>query len=93
MTWPGPQNSQQTARLVFDPPPPGQETALQETGPWSMFRLFSHARIQPQAGSPGRYSLTFQLGERRAVFNIRVQLPADPFAPAVLQDFRCPSVR
>ncbi len=92
MTWPGP-DSQQTAQLVFDPAPPGRASALQETGPWSMFRLFSHARIQPQTGSPGRYSLTFQLGERRAVFNIRVQLPADPFAPAVLQDFRCPSVR
>ena len=92
VTWPGP-NPRQTARLVFDPPPVGGAGALQETGPWSMFRLFGRGRMQQQAASPDRYNLTFQLGDRQAVFEVRVQSQGNPFAPATLQDFRCPGVR
>ena len=58
-----------------------------------MFRLFARARMQQQAASPERYNLTFQLGDRQAVFEIRVRSSVNPFAPAVLQDFRCPTVR
>lgn len=91
VTWPG-ASPQHTVRLVFDPPPTGRAGVLQETGSWSMFRLFRRARMQ-QGASPQRYTLTFQLGDRQAVFEIRVQSSTNPFAPAVLQDFHCPSVR
>ena len=76
-------------RLVFDPP--GGE--IRETGPWALFRLLGHARMQPQPGSTDRYSLTFQIGERLAVFEVRVQTAANPLATGLLQEFRCPSVR
>ena len=56
-----------------------------------MFRLFSRGTLQ-QAGSPERYLLTFQLDERSAAFEIRAGSVLNPFAPGVLQDFRCPSV-
>ena len=79
-------------RLVFDPPPAGRAGVVQETGPWSMFRLFARGRLQ-QAASPSRYNLTFQVGERQAVFEIRTNAAANPFAPALLQDFRCPAVK
>ena len=92
VTWPG-TSPQQTVRLVLDPPPTGRAGVLQETGPWSMFRLFARGRMQQQATSPDRYSLTFQLGDRQAVFEIRVHSSINPFAPSVLQDFHCPSVR
>lgn len=92
VTWPG-ASPQQTVRLAFDPPPTGRAGALQETGPWSMFRLFRHGRMQQQAASAERYNLTFKLGERQAVFEIRAQSATNPFASSVLQDFRCPSVR
>ena len=46
-----------------------------------------------QAYSPERYTLTFTLGNREATFEIRAASVLNPFAPGVLQDFRCPSVR
>ena len=91
ITCPGP-NRMQTVRLVFDPPPSGGSGALQDTGPWAMFRMFGHARMQ-QADSPERFKLTFQVGEREAVFEIRAGSILNPFAAGALQDFRCPAVQ
>jgi type VI secretion system protein ImpL len=91
ITWPG-GNQTQTARLVFDPPPAGQAGAVQETGPWSMFRLFARGRLQ-QGASPERYTLTFQIGDRQAVFEIRTGSATNPFTPALLQDFHCPALQ
>jgi type VI secretion system protein ImpL len=91
ITWPGP-NHMTNVRLVFDPPPPGGTGVLAETGPWAMFRLFGRGTLQ-QAGSPERYTLTFSLGGRSATFELRAGSVLNPFAPGVLQDFRCPSVR
>jgi type VI secretion system protein ImpL len=82
----------QTVSLTFDPPPSGRAGTVQETGPWSMFRLFARGRLQ-QAGSADRYNLTFQIGERQAVFEIRVGTATNPFAGTLLQDFRCPVVQ
>ena len=90
ITWPGP-NGMTNVRLVFNPPPRDGTGVLSETGPWAMFRLFGRGTLQ-QAGSPERYLLSFSLGERRAAFEIRAGSVMNPFAPGVLQDFRCPSV-
>src|SRR5580700_6559316 len=91
ITWAGP-NHMTNLRLVFDPPPPGGTGVLAETGPWAMFRLFGQGALQ-QAGSPERYTLSFSLGGRSATFELRAGSVMNPFAPGVLQDFRCPSVR
>jgi len=91
ITWPGPDRLQ-NVRLVFDPPPPGSTGVLAESGPWAMFRLFGRGTLGP-AGAPGRYTLSFALGNRRAVFELRPATAINPFAPGVVQDFRCPSVR
>ena len=91
ITWPG-STRIQNVRLVFDPPPSGGTGVLAETGPWAMFRLFGRGTLR-QAGSPERYTLSFQLGERQAVFEIRAASVLNPFAPGLLQDFRCPTVR
>jgi type VI secretion system protein ImpL len=91
ITWPGP-NRTQTVRLVFDPPPTGGPSAVQDTGPWAMFRMFGRARMKP-GDSPEKYTLTFQIGNREAVFEIRAGSVLNPFAAGVLQDFRCPNVQ
>lgn len=90
ITWPGP-NGMANVRLVFDPPPAGGVSVLSEAGPWAMFRLFGRGTLQ-QAGSAERYTLTFSLGERRAVFEIRAGSVQNPFAPGVLQGFQCPTL-
>jgi type VI secretion system protein ImpL len=91
ITWPR-RNQTPTVRLVFDPPPADRAGVVQETGPWSMFRLFARGRLQ-QAATPERYNLTFQVGERQAVFEIRTNSSVNPLTPALLQDFRCPAVK
>jgi type VI secretion system protein ImpL len=90
VTWPS-LSGQPMARIAFEPPARGGE--LRETGPWALFRLFSRAKLQAQAGSTDRYTLTFQVGERAAAFEVRIAGGANPLAPNLLQDFRCPSVR
>jgi type VI secretion system protein ImpL len=90
VTWPG-TNRMNSARLVFDPPPSSGPPVLQADGPWALFRLFSQGRLQ-QAGSSDRYTLTFTLGDRQAVFEIRAGSVLNPFAPGVLRDFRCPGL-
>ena len=92
VTWPG-FSLQPTMRLVFDPPPVGRAGEVRESGPWALFRLLGRGRIQAQAGTADRYTLTFQLGDRQAVFDVRLQGAGNPLAVGVLQEFRCPSVR
>ncbi|MGE4076386.1 MAG: type VI secretion system membrane subunit TssM [Reyranella sp.] len=89
ITWPG-ANGMRNVRLVFNPPPPGGTGVFSETGPWAMFRLFSRGTLRP-AGSPETFTLTFGGGD--AVFELRAGSVMNPFAPGVLQDFRCPAVR
>ncbi|HEX5327412.1 MAG TPA: type VI secretion system membrane subunit TssM, partial [Acetobacteraceae bacterium] len=91
ITWPGPDQTQ-AARLVFDPPPDGRPGLVQESGPWSLFRLFARGRLR-QAGSLERYDLTFQIGNRSATFEVRTAGATNPLLPALLQDFHCPAVQ
>ena len=56
-----------------------------------MFRLFSRGKVRPGA-SADLYTLTFQLGDREAVFEIRASSAVNPLASGVLQDFRCPEL-
>ena len=89
ITWPG-SNGMRNVRLVFNPAPPGGTGVFSETGPWAMFRLFGRGTLRP-AGSPETFTLTFGGGD--AVFELRAGSVMNPFAPGVLQDFRCPAVR
>ncbi len=92
LTWPA-FEPRPAARLSFDPAPASGPDALREAGPWALFRLFGHGRLTPQTGSDDRYQLAFQLGERRADFDVRIPSGLNPFLPGLLQDFRCPAVK
>jgi type VI secretion system protein ImpL len=90
IAWPGP-NGTQSARLVFDPPPAGGTGTLSATGPWALFRLFDEGSLQ-RSGSAERYTLSFQLGERQASFDILAGSVLNPFAPGILSGFQCPKL-
>jgi type VI secretion system protein ImpL len=90
VTWPG-SGGAGVARLQFDPPPVSQPGGLQESGPWAMFRLFARGRLKP-GPSPDRYTLTFQVGDREVTFDLKTSPGPNPFAPGLLQEFRCPTV-
>jgi type VI secretion system protein ImpL len=91
ITWPGP-TRMNNVRLVLEPAPSGGTGVLQDTGPWSLFRLFAKGQLTQSDGAE-KYTLAFQLGERQAVFEIRAGSVLNPFAPGVLQDFRCPTLK
>jgi type VI secretion system protein ImpL len=90
VTWPG-ATPPQVARLVFDPPPLDQAGFPQESGPWSMFRLFGRGRWQPGT-TRDRDTLTFRLGDREVAFEIHTGSTVNPFMSGVTQEFRCPVV-
>ena len=91
ITWPGP-NRMINVKLAFDPPAAGTTGILTANGPWALFRLFGQGQMV-QAGSSERFQLTFQQGDRRAVFEVRAGSVLNPFAPGVLQEFRCPVLK
>lgn len=91
ITWPG-QNRMQSVRLVFEPPPVGGTGVLSASGRWVMFRLFDFGKLQ-QVGAAEKYTLTFTLGERKVVYEIRTGSVLNPLAPGIMQYFRCPNVQ
>ena len=88
VVWPG-ANRMNNVRLVFDPPSPGASGTIQETGPWALFKLFGRGTLV-QGAAPELFRLTFHVGEREAVFDIRAGSVLNPFAPGTLRDFHCP---
>jgi type VI secretion system protein ImpL len=79
------------ARLVFDPPTANPSSALQENGPWAIFRLFSRGNLQ-RGSAQDHYVLTFRVGNRTVAFDLHASTGLEPFTTRVLQDFRCPKV-
>ena len=92
VTWPG-FALQPTMRLTFDPPPAGPRGDAAGDRAVGAVPAVRAWRLQAQAGATDRYALTFQLGERQAVFDVRVPASGNPLAPGLLQEFRCPGVR
>ncbi|HEY0419024.1 MAG TPA: type VI secretion IcmF C-terminal domain-containing protein, partial [Acetobacteraceae bacterium] len=85
-------NRMNNVRLVFDPQPSSGPPVLQETGPWALFRLFGRG-VLTQAGGAERYQLAFTLADRRVTFDIRAASVQNPFAPGILQGFKCPTLK
>ncbi len=88
IVWPGP-TGMGSARLVFDPPPEGGTGVIEASGAWALFRLIGEGSLE-EKGSPERYLLTFELGERRVSFELRAGSVLNPFAPGLLRGFACP---
>lgn len=91
VTWPG-ANGAQVARLIITPAAGGTPVTLQASGPWAVFRLFNQGRLT-RDGASARYTLTFDQGSETASFTIDAGSIFNPFAPGVLNDFRCPSLK
>ena len=91
VAWPGGATRINNARLVFDPAPASGPPVVQASGPWALFRLFGQGKLQ-QGPSSDRYTLTFQLADRQASFDIRAGSVLNPFEPSILRDFKCPGL-
>jgi type VI secretion system protein ImpL len=84
VTWPGPVPG---ARVEMTPARPGQPT-LEFSGTWAIFRLLD--RVPVESVGPGRFRVVFNLGGRRASFDVETESGANPFRMPELERFDCP---
>ncbi|MCP5425224.1 MAG: type VI secretion system membrane subunit TssM [Gammaproteobacteria bacterium] len=87
LRWPGPSGGQ--ARLQLEPILPGNRSELSESGPWAWFRLLDGAEVRSTT-QPGSFEVTFHVGNRLALYDMRVNSAFNPFRLRELEIFRCP---
>lgn len=85
--WPGPRGSSQV-RITLAPVTNTDSGAVAE-GPWALFRLFDRMSIAG-AGAPERFNVTFNVGGRKALFNVTASSVQNPFRLRELNEFACP---
>ena len=88
--WPGPGGSAQV-RLLMQPPATSGDSGLSTDGPWALFRLFDRMQLTP-AASPERFRVAFEVGGRRATFEVTTSSVVNPFRLRDLAEFNCPGV-
>lgn len=86
--WPEPAGPRQV-RILLSPPAASGVSGLTEDGTWAWFRVLDRSTITP-LGTPERFSVTFDVGGRRATFEVRAGSAYNPFDLPELQSFRCP---
>ena len=85
--WPGPRGSSQV-RITLSPVTTTDSGAVAE-GPWALFRLFDRMQLAG-AGAPERFNVTFNVGGRKATFNVTTSSVQNPFRLRELSEFACP---
>ena len=87
--WPGPRGSA-LVRVALSPVAATGTSGLSTEGPWALFRLFD--RLQLTAGNgPERFTATFNLDGRKAVFEVTSSSVQNPLRLAALRNFSCPT--
>jgi len=85
--WPGTRGTSQV-RLQLQPAV--GNSGLTADGPWALFRLFDRVQVVP-AGAPERFRATFDVGGRKATFEVTANSVVNPFRLRELAEFSCPS--
>ena len=86
LRWPGPERYE--VRIRFDPLLSGP-SGLTEDGPWAWFRMLEQAALSP-TDDPERFTLAFQVGDRRARYELLAGSAFNPFGLEELKAFSCP---
>lgn len=87
--WPGPRGNA-LVRVALSPVAASGSSGLTTEGPWALFRLFD--RIQIAAGNgPERFTATFNLDGRKAVFEVTSSSVQNPLRLPALRSFSCPT--
>jgi type VI secretion system protein ImpL len=89
--FPGPGGRSQV-RITLSPAPATGSGGLTFEGPWALFRMFDDVKIEdtPQLE---RFVATFNVGGRRAVFEILASSVRNPFRLPELSQFHCPTAQ
>jgi len=67
---------------------PATTTELKTEGPWAWFRMLDRAVVEPLPQGE-RYKLTFDLDNRKMIYDLTANSVNNPFRREVLDQFRC----
>jgi type VI secretion system protein ImpL len=87
--WPGPRGSMRV-QLQVQPSVANGTSGMSADGPWALFRLFDRVQIAP-SGAPERFRATFDIGGRKAAFEVTANSVVNPFRLRELTEFSCPT--
>jgi type VI secretion system protein ImpL len=88
VAWPGPRGSTQV-RVSVDPQTVGNTFGAVYEGPWAIFRLFDRVQVEP-TNAAERVRATFDIGGRKATFEVVAASVRNPFNLRELKEFSCP---
>ncbi|MDM0044946.1 type VI secretion system membrane subunit TssM [Variovorax dokdonensis] len=86
--WPGPKGSNQV-RLELSPPSTSGPSGATTDGPWALFRLLDDGQLEA-SDAPEKFFMTFQVGARRARFEVTTNSVQHPIRLKELREFACP---
>jgi type VI secretion system protein ImpL len=91
VTWPAGEGRQEVSVSAEPPLPAGQgANSIVRNGPWALYRLFDDATIVP-GDSPERFQAVFNIGGRKATFEVVASSVRNPLRLPELKSFSCPS--
>jgi type VI secretion system protein ImpL len=86
--WPGPKGSNQV-RLQLSPPSASGDSGATADGPWALFRVLDNGQLEA-GDAPEKFFITFQVGDRRARFEVTANSVQHPIRLRELREFSCP---
>jgi type VI secretion system protein ImpL len=86
--WPGPKGSNQV-RVEISPPSNSGASGQTVDGPWALFRLLDTGQLA-EGDAPEKFFITFQIGDRRARFEVTTNSVQHPIRLRELREFSCP---
>ena len=86
--WPGPKGSNQV-RLQVSPPAASGPSGSTADGPWALFRTLDDGQLEA-GDAPEKFFITFQVGARRARFEVTTNSVQHPIRLKELREFVCP---
>ncbi|VTU32063.1 type VI secretion protein IcmF [Variovorax sp. SRS16] len=86
--WPGPKGSNQV-RVQVSPPSASGPSGLAVDGPWALFRVLDGGQLEA-GDAPEKFFITFQIGARKARFEVTTNSVQHPIRLRELREFSCP---
>jgi type VI secretion system protein ImpL len=86
--WPGPKGSNQV-RVQVSPPSTTGSSGMAVDGPWALFRALDDGQLEA-GDAPEKFFITFQIGARRARFEVTTNSVQHPIRLRELREFACP---
>jgi type VI secretion system protein ImpL len=89
LVWPGDSGISDT-KVLLAPPAGDRPSGISEDGPWGWFRMLDRARTST-TNSPETIEVKFDVGGRKARFQLRSSAALNPFMLKEIVEFQCPS--